>query len=192
MPPELDIYALTRHRDRATIERFLDEYGDRAADQERGDEDLMLENPAVFGADWIGQRTGQPPEALPETAYEWELARTLSHIVDRGLDYPRRAFTVYLTAKAPELDRIILAFTRDDQLVLGLAIDDADEAARPENEVKAKALLGRLMEAYGGHAGLILVEHYPPQGEREFHARAKGPWTVFFTTRDPTSSQPTP
>jgi hypothetical protein len=176
MPPSLDIYALTRHRDRATIERFLNEYVDRVAAEERGDEDLLLENPAYFTEDWTGQRSGP----IPETAWEWEPAYTLSHIIERGLDHPRRAFTVYLTAKAPDLDRIILAFTRDDQLVLGLAIDD--EGAQPENEIKAKALLARLMEAYGCHAGLILVEHYPPKGEREFHARAREPLAVYYTT----------
>jgi hypothetical protein len=143
MPPSLDIYALTRQRDRATIERFLDEYSDRAADEERGDEELLLENPAYFTEDWTGQRSGP----FPETAWEDEPAYTLSHIIERGLDHPRRAFTAYLTAKAPDLDGIILAFTRDDQLVLGLSIDDA--GAPPEHEVRAKALLGRLMEAYG-------------------------------------------
>jgi hypothetical protein len=175
VPPSLDIYALTRQRDRATIERFLDEYGDRVADEERGDEELMIESPAFFGEDWAAQ----PPVAIPETAYEWEPSRTLSHIIDRGLDYPRRAFTVYLTAKAPDVDRITLAFTRDDQLVVGLSIDD--EGAQPENEVIAKALLGHLMEAYGCHAGLVIVETYPPQGEREFQARAQHPLTVFYT-----------
>jgi hypothetical protein len=186
MPPELDIYALTRHRDRATIERFLDEYADRVANEERDDEELMLESPAFFGEDW----TGQPPVAIPETAYEWEPARTLSHIVDRGLDHPRRAFTVYLGAKAPDMERIILAFTRDNQLVLGLAIDD--EGEQPENEVKAKALLGHLMATYQCHAGLIVVEHYPPQGEREFHARARDTLAVFYTTLDTTLGQPSP
>ncbi len=103
----------------------------------------------------------------------------------RRLDQPRRAFTVYLRAKAPDLDGIILAFTRDDQLVLGLSIDD--EGAQPENEVRAKALLGHLMEAYGCHAGLILVEEYPPGGEREFHARAREPLAVYYTTRGQTT-----
>jgi hypothetical protein len=182
MPPELDIYALTRHRDRATIERFLDEYGDRAANEERDDEELMLESPAFVGEDW----TGQPTVAIPETAYDWEPARTLSHIVDRGLDHPRRAFTVYFKAKTPDMDRIILAFTGEDQLVLGLAIDD--EGAQPDNEVKAKALLTRLMMTYRCHAGLSMVEHYPPLGEREFHARAIDTLTVFYTTL----GQPTP
>ena len=30
MPPDLDIYGLTKHRDTATIDRFLDTYVDRA------------------------------------------------------------------------------------------------------------------------------------------------------------------
>lgn len=159
MPPSLDIYALTRQRDRATIERFLNEYIDRAAAEERGDEDLLLENPTYFTEDGVGQQSGP----FPETAWEWEPAYTLSHSIGRGLDQPRRAFTVYLRARAPDLDGVILAFTRDDQLVLGLSIDD--EGAQPENEVRAKALLGHLMEAYGCQAGLIVVEDGPPLGE---------------------------
>src|SRR5260370_807014 len=155
MPPSLEIYARTRDGGRVAIERFLNEYVDWVAAEERGDEDMLWENPARLTEEWAGQGSGR----IPETAWEWEPAYTLSHIIERGLDHPRRAFTVYLTAKAPDLDRIILAFTRDDQLVLGLAIDD--EGAQPENEIKAKALLARLMEAYGCHAGLILVEHYP-------------------------------
>jgi hypothetical protein len=166
VPPDLDIYALTRHRERATIERFLDEYVDRVASEVRGDEELMLETPESL----VEDRTGDLPRASSDAAYEWEPAYTLSHIIERGLDHPRRAFTVYLTAKDPDMTRVILAFTRDDLLVLGLAIDD--EGVQPANELKAKALLARLMVAYHCHAGLIVVEHYPPHSEREFRARA--------------------
>jgi hypothetical protein len=182
VPPSLDIYALARPRDRATIERFLNEYVDRAAAEERGDEELLLENPAYFTEDWTGQQSGP----FPETAWEWEPAYTLSHTIERGLDQPRRAFAIYLTARVPDLDGVILAFTRDDQLVLGLSIDDA--GAQPENEVRAKALLAHLMEAYGCHAGLIVVEDKPPLGEREFHARAREPVAVYYTTRGQTTT----
>jgi hypothetical protein len=181
VPPSLDIYALTRHRDHATIERFLNEYVDRVAAEERGDGDILLENPAYFTEDWIDQQSG----SIPAMAWEWEPAYTLSHIIERGLDQPRRAFPVYLTAKAPDLDGVILAFTRDDQLVVGLSIDD--EGAQPENEVRAKALLAYLMVTYRCHAGLIVLEDKPPQGEREFHARAREPLAVYYTTLDLTS-----
>jgi hypothetical protein len=178
MPPDLDIYAITRHRDRATIEQFLDEYVDRNIAEERGDEDLLLENPAYFTEDWTGQRSGP----IPETAFETEPAYTLSHIIERGLDRPRRAFAAYLTAKAPDLDRVILALTRDDQLVLGLSIDDT--GARPENEVKAKALLADLMATYRCHAGIILVEDPPPLGEAEFRARTTQSLVVAYVSPD--------
>src|SRR5260370_2898771 len=181
MPPSLEIYARTRDGGRVAIERFLNEYVDWVAAEERGDEDMLWENPARLTEEWAGQGSGR----IPETAWEWEPAYTLSHIIERGLDHPRRAFTVYLTAKAPDLDRIILAFTRDDQLVLGLAIDD--EGAQPENEIKAKALLARLMEAYGCHARLILVQNYPPKGERAFHARAREPLAVSYTPLEKTT-----
>ncbi len=45
MPPNLDIYGLTKHRDAATIDKFLDAYVDRAASEDRGDEELMLSGP---------------------------------------------------------------------------------------------------------------------------------------------------
>lgn len=178
MPPELDIYAFTKHRDRATIERFLDEYVDRAAAEDRGDEDILLENPAYFTQDWAGQWSGPSPDQ----AWETEPAYTLSHIIDRGLAHPRRAFTAYLQASVPGVDGVILAFTRDDQVVLGVAIDDP--GAQPENEIKAKELLAHLMETYRCHAGLIVVEKYPPLGERELQARATDPSTVFHASRD--------
>ena len=43
MPPDLDIYGLTKHRDTTTIDRFLDTYVDRAKSWDRGDEELMME-----------------------------------------------------------------------------------------------------------------------------------------------------
>ena len=51
-------------------------------------------------------------------AWEWEPAQTLSHCVERGVAYPRRAFRIYLKPKSSGIDRAILSFTRDDQLVL--------------------------------------------------------------------------
>lgn len=166
MPPDLDIYGLTKHRDAATIDRFLDTYVDRAKSWDRGDEELMIE-PLV--------------PTLPLTdldAFEWELALTLSHIIERGLAFPRRAFTVYLVAKQADLTRVVLSFTADDQLILGLSIDD--EGATPENERRAKELLAQLVEEYACHSGLIVVEAPPPRSEAAFYARAKEPLTIFF------------
>ncbi|MEO6891198.1 MAG: hypothetical protein ABI324_19610, partial [Ktedonobacteraceae bacterium] len=81
MPPDLDIYGLTKNRDAITINRFLDTYVDRAASNDRGDEELLME-PLL---------PTQPGTGFD--AFESEPALTLSHIIDRGLAFPRRAFT---------------------------------------------------------------------------------------------------
>ncbi|GCE23555.1 hypothetical protein [Dictyobacter kobayashii] len=75
---------------------------------------------------------------------------------------------------------MILRFTSDDQLILGVAIDD--EGAKPENEKRAKELFVQLVEEYACHMGIILVEQSPPQSEMSFYASAKKPLTVFFNT----------
>ncbi len=156
----LDVYGLTRQRDIATLNRFLDEYVDPAANADRGDEELMLEPLDVF------------PEATEGPWWErwdWEPAQTLSHILERGLDYPRRAFTAYIeclpACHQMGIEQGILGFTRDNQLVLGLSVYSGREDA---DEELAHELLAHLAEAYGCHLGLILLEAPPPLSEAEF------------------------
>lgn len=171
MPPELDIYGLTRLRDRETIDRFIDTYVDRAASEDRADEELMLE----------------PESATDGSAsmsdVSWEPALTLTHIVERGLQYPRRSFTVYLTARDKQFERVILSFTVDDQLIVGLAIDDAGK--QPQNAQRARALLAGLMRDFDCHAGLIVVETPPAASEGEFVSQSSAPLTDYFVTSDP-------
>ena len=80
MPPDLDIYGLTKHRDTATINRFLDTYVDRAKSWARGDEALMMEPLPLTHPE-----TGEEGAAWESTPFEWEPALTLSHIIERGL-----------------------------------------------------------------------------------------------------------
>ena len=131
MPPYLDIYGLTQHRDAATLDRFLNTYVDQAKNDDRVDEELMME------------RLPPVPPGTGDDAFEWEPALTLSHIIERGLAFPRRAFTVYLAAKQADQPSVVLSFTADNQLILGLAIDD--EGAKPENERRARELLEQLV-----------------------------------------------
>jgi hypothetical protein len=163
MPPDLDIYGITIHRDKSTINRFIDIYVDRVKSENREDEELMLE-PLVSS------------EKNPEP--EWEPAQTLTHIIELGLDYPRRAFTVSLIARDAEFSRVILSFTTDNQLIVGLSIDD--EGMQPANEQKAKELLDQLMQDFQCYAGLIMVESPPPYNESEFLAKASSPLMVFY------------
>ncbi len=172
----LDVYGLTRQRDVATLNRFLDEYVDRAASADRGDEELMLEP--------LNVRPGESEG--PEGQWEWEPSRTLSHILVRGLAHPRRAFTAYLTClpvcQQTGIERAILGFTRDDQLVLGLSFDGGQEEA--DEEARAHELLAHLATAYRCHLGLILLEAPPPLSEAEFRQPTKPPYVVFRTSFD--------
>ena len=166
MPPDIDLYALTKHRDRETIEMFLNSYVDRGVSEDREDEELMM------------LPLDQEPGDKSFEDYDWEPAKSLSNIVRRGLDYPRRSFTVYLTPNQAGIDRVILSFSSDNQVVLGLSIDDEEESS--ENVVIAKELLLNLMEKYNCHLGLITVEQPAPVNEEAFRNQMKSPYTIYF------------
>jgi hypothetical protein len=149
----------------ATIERFLDAVIDRATNEDRGDEELML--------DPVGSA-----ESAKLDRTEWEPAVTLSHAIQRGLDYPRRGFAVYLKAREPSFERVILRFTTDDQLILGLSIDDT--GGHPQTEARAREVLSELVADYDCYLGAILSERAPPRDERAFRALESQTGTVFF------------
>lgn len=152
---DLDIYCLTRHRNLETINRFLDRYVDRAASESRGKQDLLV------------VPLGRSAASLQYPDYEREPALVLTHCIQLGLDYPRRAFAVgALKSSIPTIAQATLAFTVDDQLVLGLALDDTED--RPETVLYAKELLHRLADEFDCHLGLIAVEQAPPLSEEEF------------------------
>ncbi len=170
MSPFLDIYGLTKNRDAATIDRFLDTYVDREASEDRGDEELMLA-PLDDSAD-----LGRLEDA------EWEPALTLTHSIERGLAYPRRSFTIHLKSKRADINGVILSFTKDDQLVLGLYIDD--EGMWAENALRAKALLDQLVEHCRCYLGWIVAEEPPPASEAAFRAAVAHPVTSYFYAAD--------
>lgn len=153
MPPDLDIYVLSKSRDRDTLERFINTYVDRQVSEMRGDEELMM------------LPLGATKERSLTDEGEWEPAITLTHIIERGLDHPRRAFVVYLTPKDTTLSGVTLAFTADNQIIFGLSIDD--EGEKPENTNLAKRLLQNLAQSFNGHLGLITYEEPPPLWEEE-------------------------
>ena len=62
------------------MERFLRAYVDRAASEDRGNEKVMM-----LALDSFGQ-----PSSGDD--WDWEPSKSLTHIVDRGLQFPRRAF----------------------------------------------------------------------------------------------------
>jgi hypothetical protein len=148
MPPNLDVYIISHARDRETIERFLSVYVDRAASEDRGNEQLMILALDEFG---------QPSDG---DNWDWEPSESLTHIIERGLEHPRRAFSVYLKTRDVSLAGAILSFTTDNQVIFGVSLED--EGAKPENLERAKILLHEIAQAFGGCNGFIGVEEPPP------------------------------
>ncbi len=135
-------------RDRETIERFIKMYVDRAASEDRGDEELSI---LPLGA------SEHPPDLH---SCDWEPSKSLTHIVNRGLEHPRRAFCVYLKPLDRSLEWAILGFTTDDKVVFGISFDD--EGAKVENLEKGKALLHEMATALEACEGFIGVEQGAP------------------------------
>lgn len=148
MPPNLDIYVVSRARNRETIESFVNSYVDRSTSEDRGDEELML-----LALD----SSGQPSDG---DNWDWEPSRSLCHIIERGLEFPRRAFSVYLKPLDTTLAGVTLAFDIDDQVIFGLSIDDQSEKA--ENAERAKVLLHGMAGAFGATHGFVAVEEPAP------------------------------
>ena len=154
MPPNLDVYVISPARNRETIECFLNAYVDRAASEDRGSEDLML-----VALD----SSGQPSSG---DDWDWEPSTSLTHIVERGLQLPRRAFSAYLKTLDASLAGAILAFDVDNQVIFGVSIDD--EGAKAENLERAKVVLLDMAQAFGAtHAFIAVEEPAPLRGRKE-------------------------
>lgn len=149
MPPDVDIYVSSRRRDRETIERFADRWIDRRISEDRGDGELMM---LPLG--------GTRQTSDPWDRWDWEPARTLSHIIDRGLDQPYRAFTTHSRSLDSRVARVYLTFTADGMVVFGVSIPDV--GASKEKLELGKALLVEIAADVGGHAGYITYEEPPP------------------------------
>jgi hypothetical protein len=147
MPPDLNIYVVSNARNRETIERFLTVYVSLEESEDRGDEELMIL--PLNASDSQGELD----------TWEWEPSKTLTYIVERGLQYPRRAFTVSLKTLDSSFETATLAFTTDDRVIFGISLDD--EGARPENLHRAKELMHEMARSYGAQNGFIGVEMPP-------------------------------
>jgi hypothetical protein len=151
MPPNLDVYVISPARDRKTIARFLDLYVDRPASEDRGGEELM-----ILRLD----ASGRPLPGHDEGDWDWEPSKSLTHIVQRGLEFPHRAFSTYLRPLDTSLAGAVLAFDADDHVIFGASLDD--EGAQPENLERAKRLLHEIAEMSAATRGFIAVEEPPP------------------------------
>jgi hypothetical protein len=166
MASSLNVYGISKYRDEATIQHFLNEYVDRVASEDRSDEELML------------LPLDNPMESSRVEDFEWEPAQTLTYILKRGLQVPRRAFTVYLLSSKKDIDQVILSFTSDNQVIFGLSINDEEMSSK--NEERSRKLLQTLIKHFKCHAGIVAVECPPPLNESDLVSKSSQKTTIDF------------
>ncbi|MGE5674967.1 MAG: hypothetical protein ACM3XM_14010, partial [Mycobacterium leprae] len=153
MPPCLDVYVVSTRRDRDTITRFLNKWVDLGLSEDRGDEELMLLSLGAIA----------PPSN--DTDWEWEPAVSLTHIVDRGLQLPIRAFAVYLHPKDPSLSDVTLAFMSNGQVVFGVSLDDP--TGDDQTVQRARSIMHTLAQDFDAEVAFVSCEAPPPLTERD-------------------------
>jgi hypothetical protein len=149
MPPHLDIFAVTKHRDRQTIDRFLDEYVDRPLSEDRRGQELTFYRP-------------QYPGSVKKFHTTQETVFSLTDLLARGLKHSDWAFEFYLASKLKKTIGASLAFTLDGKVVLGVTLDDSDEdnpmGGSREVGRRARKLLKRLLAEFDCEQAMIATE----------------------------------
>jgi hypothetical protein len=155
----IDIYGLTRCREKALIDRFVERFTKREEVEDRHGEELMM----------LKLNAVDSPETPGWELYDWEPALTLEHSIQRGLDIPRRCFAIYLPSQVAvpgseiPISNVIIKFTDDDKLILGFSIHDESFS----NEIGSR-LIDILLAEYECVKGFSMSAYPPPDDEEEF------------------------
>lgn len=149
-PPGWEAWVITPYRNADTISRFVGGFVDRAAAEDRGDEQLMMTPLAERdAADFVMTSSTTTDEIARwlRDGSDWEPARTLTQSLARGLSRPWREFSLFgLPSSRPDLMSAAIEFTSDGELVLGVEARTLEEAA---------AWLQRLAEEFAADLGLV-------------------------------------
>ena len=133
MPPFNDIYVVTSDRSENCIHKFLSRYADLTTENERTDFSIIV--------------------AGKEEAVE---TGTLADTIAYGLSDKLRSFALYFNSAVRELKSVMLFFTSDEKLVLGLSVEydsDSDE--------EAERVLAMLKTEFKTTLGAIAFENPP-------------------------------
>lgn len=139
----LNLYIITTKRNKATILSFINNVKKNKLLKLLNDE-LM-----VVPLDFIGDL-----EQIDD--YDWISINNINDVIEFGSLHPPRAFSCYLSINDDKINGIILGFTVDNYLILGLSLQDSDQ-----NYEYAKELLKELLINYGATSGGVFVEQIP-------------------------------
>jgi len=131
MPPFNDIYIVTDDRSKNCIDKFLSKYADLENAKARGDFEVF------DGSNYV--ETG-----------------TLTDTIAYGLADKRREFVMYFDSAISRVKSVILFFTPDGKLILGLS-SEYDE----NSDEEAKRVLAMLKADFNTDLGVISLETPP-------------------------------
>ncbi|MDH6309600.1 hypothetical protein M2451_001966 [Dysgonomonas sp. PFB1-18] len=153
MPPFYDIYGLSKKRDRETIEKFLDYFCYRDEIENLGkDEGIFI----LESEDYNIQEDFIP-------------VKTLSEVIDFGINNPNQAFAFYLSQPLKNVESVILCFTYDNQIVLGVSVEvnRIENDRFIDNSAICDQLAATIVKLTSAHKTIMGLELPPPRSESE-------------------------
>ena len=150
MGPALNIYVLSRERNLASVDTFINGFCDRTAIEDRKDEEIT----AV--------PLGTPAESVAMDRYDSESFKAVSvtQSIKFGLDNPTRGFALYYPSSRQFLSQTILTFTIDQGIIFGASVIQP-MFTHPERI--AVLYLHFIARKYKGIAAGIFAELAPPR-----------------------------
>jgi hypothetical protein len=131
VPPFNDVYIVTEDRSQACIDKFLSSYACLSSDKTRNDFSLLVDGEDV--------ETG-----------------ALAAAIEYGLADARRSFALYFNSAIKGLESVMLLFTPDGKLVLGLSTKYYESS----NE-EAERVLAAFKTDFNDTLGIITCETAP-------------------------------
>lgn len=154
-----DIYALSRHRDVATIERFWATFCDRPRLELVEDYEIRVASSKKYGL--LGVEV---------------LVNSLTELIATGVNNPDYSFAFYNSHSLepnnihnlrPDLKSVFLKFTFDGQVIFGLSIDECLVNGKTSYSYASK-LACELEILTKAHKTYIAYEYPPADDEEEF------------------------
>ncbi|OIN57035.1 hypothetical protein [Arsenicibacter rosenii] len=155
MPPYYDIYGLSRHRNKKTIEKFLSYFSIRGDIENREEEEITVHKNEKYN--------------IKET---WTSINSLTEVIDFGLENKTLGFAFYISNHLKEgVNNIILKFTFDGKIIFGISVEEkriSDNGKLIDNYDKALEIEKTIAELTNSTKTSIQFEYAPSDDEEEF------------------------
>jgi hypothetical protein len=155
MPPCYDIYGLSRHRDKKTVERFLNYFAIRDKIEDREGQEIAVYKNEKY-----------------KTEESWTPISTLTQVIDFGLENQNFGFAFYIGDNLKEgINHIILKFTFDGKIIFGISVEEKrliDGGKLIDNYDSALEIEKTIADLTNSSKTSIQFEYAPSDDEEEF------------------------